>query len=416
MNALLRPLLLRAVVFGLVTGGLAGGGAFVFLEVLDAVTDARGDQPWLLWLLPVFGVLWGWLQWTAEARERWRRSMRGTTLVVHEARCPSGDIPRRQAPLVLGGTWLAHLTGASVGREGVGLQVSASLAEHVARRWRLERQDRRLLLAGAIAGGFGAVFGVPWAGMVFALEIAGRPRWTLSRILTSLAASFTGHTVVHTLGHRHGSWPEVGPSLGLSTWAAVVIGAVVFAVTARSFVATVERLRAGADRLGVHRAARPALAGLATVLLALLVGRDHLGLSLPLLDAALAGDERSVAVPALKALFTVIALAGGFPGGEVTPLFVMGASLGAALSVPLGVDATTLAALGMVAVFAAASGAPLASAVMAAELFGPGLAGPALAACLLAALLNRRRRLYVSEPDDQAVASTRTGSWRGPRI
>jgi len=403
----------QAAALGLVSGVLAGGGAYVFLEGLDRATSTREQRPWLVWFLPVFGALWGAVHWASRHSEPWQRAFRGTPAVLEQARRPDRGVPRRQAPLVLVGTWAAHLTGASVGREGVGLQLSASLAEHVARWWRLDRPARRLLLAGALAGGFGAVFAVPWAGAVFALEVTGRRRRRASRLLTALVASHTGHAVVSGLGHRHTSWPRIEPALGWTTGLGLLVAAVAFGGVATGFAAAVDGLRRAADERHLHPVLRPVIGGVATVALVVMVGRDYLGLSLPVLDSALSGDETSFAVPVLKAVFTVLALASGFPGGEVTPLFVIGASLGAALAAPLGVPLPTLAALGMVALFAAAMGAPLTGAVMAAELFGGAMAVPALLVCAVSSTSNRRRR----RPGvTQAEASTRTGRRRGPRI
>lgn len=406
----------HALTLGVTSGLLAGLGAFVFLEGLDAVTTGRDRWSWLVWCLPVVGLMWGALHQRLSAHDSLARATGGTSIVITEARRPDRGLSPWQAPLVLVGTWAAHLTGASVGREGVGLQLSASLSEHVARWWRLNRNQRRVLLVGAVAGGFGAVFGVPWAGAVFALEVVGRPRRRPAFIVVAAVASFTGDQVVRRLGHRHSLWPTMRPGVDVALVARLVVLGAVMAVAAWCFVTAVEHLRSLGSRFIGASALRPAVGGVATVALALLWGRDYLGLSLPLLETAVAGSDTAWTVPLLKAVFTVVALASGFPGGEVTPLFVIGASLGSALASPLGVDPAVAATVGMVALFAAASGAPLASAVMAAELFGGGLGGYALVACAVAATLNRRRRVYPADGQRHRVLRTRMGNWRGPRI
>jgi len=400
----------------MMSGVLAGCGAFVFLEVLDLMTNTRVDHGWLLWLLPVTGAVWGAVQWLSRRHDEFARALHGTTLVITESRDPQHGVSRWQAPVVLLGTWAAHLTGASVGREGVGLQVSASLSEHLARMFRLDRSDRRTLLVAAIAGGFASVFAVPWAGAIFALEVVGRPRAQLTRLVAAVTAAITGNWVVHGLGHQHTTWPRLATGFDPGAAVRLMVLGVCLAGAAWVFVSGVDALRSVADRFGTHPVLRPALGGGATVLLAMLWGRDHLGLSLPLLDAALTATETSVTVPALKALFTIVALGAGFPGGEVTPLFVIGASLGAALASPLGLAPTLASATAMVGLFAAASGAPFACTVMAMELFGPSVGVYALVICVVAARLNRRRRLYPADGSPQRVGRTRTGNWRGPRI
>lgn len=405
-----RPWPARAVLLGVMSGVLAGCGAFVFLEVLDLVTNTRIDHGWLLWSLPMTGAAWGAVQWQSRRHDEFARAVRGTSTVITEARDPQHGVSRWQAPIVLLGTWAAHLTGASVGREGVGLQVSASLSEHLARLFRLDRSDRRTLVVAAIAGGFASVFAVPWAGAIFALEVSGRPRVRPTRLVAALTAASTGNWVVHRLGHQHTVWPHVDAETDLGVVIRMGVLGVCLAGAAWVFVGGVDTLRTVADRFGTHPVLRPALGGGATVLLAMLWGRDHLGLSLPLLDAALMATGTSFTVPALKALFTIVALGTGFPGGEVTPLFVIGASLGAALAGPLGLAPTLASATALVGLFAAASGAPLACTVMAVELFGPSVSGCALVICVVAAGLNRRRRLYPADGSPQRVGRTRTGN------
>jgi H+/Cl- antiporter ClcA len=292
---------------GVASGLLAGGGAFVFLEGLDVMTSGRDTWSWLLWLLPAVGLMWGVVHQRLSTHDSLARATGGTSVVINEARRPHQGISPWQAPLVLVGTWAAHLTGASVGREGVGLQLSASLSEHVARWGRLDRDQRRVLLVGAIAGGFGAVFGVPWAGAVFALEVVGRPRRPLACVVVALIASFIGDQVVRRLGHAHAIWPTLRPGVDLGLALRVAGLGVLTAMTAWCFVTGVERLRSLWTRVIGVGALRPAVGGAATVALALVWGREYLGLSLPLLEAAVTGSDSTWTVPLLKVVFTVVA-------------------------------------------------------------------------------------------------------------
>jgi H+/Cl- antiporter ClcA len=153
---------------------------------------------------------------------------------------------------------------------------------------------------------------------------------------------------------------------------------------------------------------RPVVGGLATLGLVALFGRDYLGLSLPLINDTLAGHHPVVAAFALKALFTAVALGSGFPGGEVTPLFVMGTTLGATLAGPLGVDHTLLAAVGFVALFAGAANTPLACTVMGAELFGSAIVVPVAIGCVASYLFSSHRGIYPTQRVD-------TAKWRQRR-
>ena len=166
--------LVRWVVLGVLCGGLAGVSSFVFLEGLDRITRARTSHDWLLYLLPVAGLLVGLVYHLAGGR-----AAQGSSLLIEQIHTPTEWVPRRMAPLVLVGTWVTHLFGGSAGREGTALQMSASLTDAGSRLLRLNDEDRRILLIASLGGGFGAVFGVPLAGAVFALEVQsiGRVRY-----------------------------------------------------------------------------------------------------------------------------------------------------------------------------------------------------------------------------------------------
>jgi H+/Cl- antiporter ClcA len=142
---------------------------------------------------------------------------------------------------------------------------------------------------------------------------------------------------------------------------------------------------------------------IATLALMGLFGRDYLGLSLPLVDGALEGIAADWWEPLLKIVFTVVALGSGIPGGEVTPLFVVGATLGSTLADPLSLDPRLAAAATLAAVFGAASNTPIACAILAVELFGGGLAVPAAVVCIVAYAVSPERGIY----DGQRAGATK---------
>ncbi len=358
----------------------------MFLGALDAVTAARIRHGWLVWLLPLFGLVVG----TAYHRVG-GRATQGTALAVSEAHQYTEGAPARMAPMVLGGTLLGHLGGASVGREGTAVQMSASLTDGVARVAHLSRDDRAALARAALAGGFGSVFGVPAAGVVFAMEVARRR--TLRALVASVTAAVVGHGIVLALGHHHAALPRFALDVDAATPLRLAAAGVVFGLLARTFAVSVDALKIASRRFLGPSPLHPVVGAVATLALMLLFGRAYLGLSLPLVDAAFAG-EATWRDPLLEMLFTVVALGTGFVGGEVTPLFVVGATAGAALAAPLGLPVPATAALGLVAVFGAAAHVPLTCTVVAVELVGWDAALPALGVCLVARLLAVRRSIY----------------------
>lgn len=392
---------MRGVAFGAVAGVLAGVASFVFLEALDRVTDTRLDHPWLLYVLPVAGLVVG-----LAYHHLGGRAARGNSLLIEEIHRPTDWVPRRMAPLVLIGTLVSHLFGASVGREGTAIQMSGSLSDGLARVFRLEPGERRTMLIAAIAGGFGSVFGVPLAGAVFALEVQAVGRVRYDALAPALAASVVGDLVVEALGHRHAPKPRIDVEPTAATAGKVAVAGVAFGLAALAFVLATDAVRAAARRVP-WPPLRTVVGGVATVLLALVVGREYLGLSLPLIDQALAGDSLSLADPALKIALTAIALGTGFPGGEVTPLFVTGATLGAALAPTLGLPVPVLAAGGFVAVFGAAANTPLACTIMAVELFGGDGVALFAIACVVAYVVAPHRGIYATQLPPETAGAAR---------
>lgn len=384
--------LVRWIVLGAASGALAGVAGYVFLEGLDRVTDFRLEHRGIILLLPVAGLVIGLLYHYLGGR-----AGEGNALLLDEIHEPTTWVPRRMAPLVLVGTWGTHLFGGSGGREGVALQMSGSLTDALARVLRLGPADRRLLLAAALGGGFGAVFGVPLAGAVFALEVQSIGRVRYEALVPALTASLVGDRVVRALGYHHSALRPLTAEVDLALLGKIALAGLAFGLAGAAFVELHHAVRALMARTIPWPPLRPFVGGCAVVALAALNGREYLGLSLGLSSRALAGEHLGFAVFALKILFTAITLGAGFPGGEVTPLFVTGATLGAALASPLDVDVRLLAGIGFVAVFAGVANTPLACTIMSVELFGSGAVLPFAVGCVVAYVFSSHRGIYATQ-------------------
>lgn len=401
----------RWIVLGAVSGVLAGSASYVFLEALERVTGARIDRPWLLYLLPPAGLAVG-----AVYHYLGGRSAGGNAMIIDEIHEPTAWLPRRLAPLVLVGTLTSHLFGASVGREGTAIQMSGSLTDLASRLLRLRPGDRRTMLIAAIAAGFGSVFGVPLAGAVFALEVQAIGRVRYDALVPALTASLVGDLTVRGLGHRHAPRPQLGVDLDVALAAKVALAGLLFGLAGVAFMELTDLIRRLAARVS-WPPLRPVVGGVATIALVAVFGRDELGLSLPLIDHALAGQRGSLALPVLKIVFTAIALGSGFPGGEVTPLFVIGSTAGAAIAPALGLPVALLAAVGFVAVFAGAANTPLACTIMGIELFGSAAIVPLAIGCVVAYVFSSHRGIYptqrigVAKGEVAIVGSPRVRDW-----
>lgn len=396
---------------GTVVGILAGLAAAVFLILLAWATTTREENLWLLAALPVAGFAVG-----ATYHYVGGRSAEGNNLIIdsvhgltREVRPedPARGVPLRMAPLVLVGTVVTHLFGGSAGREGTGIQMSSSLADTFARVARLSAQDRRVVLIASISGGFGAVFGVPMAGTVFGLEVLAVGRIRYEALVPGLTAAVVGDRVAHAIfdltALPHAPTPRVVLDaypvepllLGKVALAGLAFGlaSILFSEMAYGF----KRMY----RIAIPWApARPIVGGIIVVGLTALVGTtDYLGLSLPLIERSYLGEVVAWAF-FLKILFTTLTLGAGFQGGEVTPLFVVGATLGAALAGPLDVPPELLAAIGLVAVFAGATNTPLACTVMGVELFGSGAFVYLAVGCVVSYVFSSHRGIYETQRVD----------------
>ncbi len=402
LGGIIEPLLTATVV-----GVIAGGGAAAFLHSLAWATRSREHHQWLLWLLPVAGFAIGLTYHYGAGR-----SLGGNNLVLDEIHAPNEHLPRRLAPLILIAAVVTHLFGGSAGREGVALQVSAGLSDQLTRLRKRSPTDRRGLLVIAIAAGFGAVFGTPIAGAIFALEVPTRGRLRGGRLLLPcLVSALVGDRVTRAFGIVHHVNPTF-PSFAMTGRHVAQVAGLAFGcgVVALAFIAAVRLVKQASSHID-WPPLRPVVGGLVIIaMVGLAHSRAYLGLSVPLGSLALAGTQVGVSMFAWKLGFTAITLGSGFQGGEVTPLFVIGATMAAAVGPHLGLPVGVAAAIGFVAVFAAASNTPLACTVLAVELFGGNILPAAAIACAVATLVSIRRSIYSAQ---RSTADLTTSSTSG---
>lgn len=378
-SATLRQLA-RWTLLAVPVGLLAGSASALFLWALDRVTQTRWDHPWLLWLLPVAGFTVGWLYLQIGGRAEG-----GTPLILDQIHRPGGGVPARMAPLVLLGTLITHLCGGSAGREGTAVQMGGSLAGAFGRFFKIEPDNLRVLLMAGVAAGFGSVFGTPLTGAVFALEVLVIGRTHRAAFFPVLVASIVGDATCTAWGIHHASYhislgadPGFHAAINPALLAKIIVAALAFGLVARAFAEISHATQSVFKRFIAYAPLRPVAGGLIVIALVYASGtRDYLGLGVsspdPTATTLLTAFHPEGAATwswAWKLLFTVVTLASGFKGGEVTPLFFIGATLGHTLAVLLGAPVDLLAGLGLVAVFAGATKTPLACTLMGIELFG----------------------------------------------
>jgi H+/Cl- antiporter ClcA len=400
-----------SVMAGLVAA-LAGSASALFLVALDVATAWREAYRWVVWLLPLAGFAVGWIYLHLGSRVE-----AGNNLLIEEIHDPKNVVPLRLAPLILCSTVVSHLFGASVGREGTAVQMGGALADQLTHVFRLRREDRSTVLMMGISAGFASVFGTPLAGTIFGLEVLAVGRMRLAAIYPCMLAAVLADQVTRWWGVGHTHYPAgpIGAPDGplLLALGAVIAAGVVFGLVGRAFASATHGLSAWFKARLAYAPLRPLAGGLVIAVVVGLAGalggagpaaggidvHRYLGLGIgPMVEA--------FRVPLDwwdwlgKFVFTVGSLGAGFKGGEVTPLFFIGATLGNALAPLLHLPFPLLAAIGFVAVFAGAANTPLACTVMAMELFGPAIGPYAALACVVSFMFSGHAGIYRAQRRD----------------
>ena len=378
--------------FGLlmgVLGGLLGAG---FHHTLHFVTHLRSENNWLIFLLPVGGLLSVGIYTLFR-----QRSNRGTNEVI-EAVLNGGDVSAYVSPTIFLASAVTHLFGGSAGREGAALQIGASNATLISRGLRLGKQDRRVLILCGMSAVFAGLFGTPLTATLFCMEFLSVGMLFSPALLPGYLAAYTASRVSSALGvHAEG--------LLLESTAAVTLGNVWKFLLLAILVSLVGIFMCWlfhkAEHLAQHYLKNPWLrifiGGAVIMALTLLVG-DHRynGAGMDMALGAVEGNAQWFDF-LLKMLFTTITLAAGFKGGEIVPTFCIGATFGCVVGGLLGLDPGICGALGLIGLFCCATNSPFASIVLSIEMFGGANLHLFSLVCVICFVLSGQGGLYSSQ-------------------
>ena len=377
----------------ILVGILAGLTSAVFLYTLEFATNLRLKYPILIWCLPLAGLITGLIYHFIG-----KEAAGGNNLVLEEIHNPKKILPLKIAPMVFIGTFLTHIFGGSAGREGAIVQVATSLADQVNGFFKLNSNDRKILLMAGAGAGFGSALGAPIAGLIFGMEVISIGKLRLKYWPQCLISSFTAYYLCVLLKTEHSPYPHfVISNWNLKITLYVALAGILFGLMAFLFSRFTHMIESIFHKIIKKPFMIPFVGGI------LLVFFYHLedsyrytGLGIIYIQEAIS-KMSTFRDPFFKLFFTSLTVGTGFKGGEFVPLVFIGTTLGSALGFILPISYSLLAALGFAAVFAGAANTPLACAVMAAEIFGWKIFFYAMIACYMSYFFSGHPGIYKAQ-------------------
>jgi len=370
-------------------GGLIGAG---FHHALHFVTHLRQENNWLIFLLPVAGLLTIGIYKLLKLQNN-----KGTNEII-DAALDGHSVAPGVFPGIFLATSLTHLFGGSAGREGAALQLGGSAASMLSKLFRLDQEERKVMVMSGMAAVFAGLFGTPLTAALFTMEFESVGTIFSPALLPCFLAAFVASRVSLSFGvHAEGVLLETALGMDLLTLGKVALLAVAVSVLGIAMCALFHK----AEHLAKDHVKNPflriALGGAAVTILTLLVG-DHRfnGAGMDMALAAVEGNTDWYNF-LMKMLFTAVTLAAGFKGGEIVPTFCVGATFGCLLGSILGLDAGICGALGLIGLFCCATNSPIASIVLSIEMFGSGNLYLFALVCVICFVLSGNSGLYASQ-------------------
>lgn len=381
---------LKWAALALLVGSVGGVTGSLFHICIDLVTEVREENGWVIYFLPLGGVVIAALYGLSKKKL-------DTNRVINAI---SGDksVPFVMAPLIFVSTVITHFLGGSAGREGAALQLGGSLGYNIGKLFKLSKNDIHLIVMAGMSAVFAALFGTPLTAMFFCLEVTSVGLMYYAGFLPCLISAFAGALVARLFGISPVRFEltEVF-SLSLSGVARAVVIAIASALVCALFCKTIEYAERIFEKYIGNKYLRAIVGGALIVVLTLVLGTyDYNGAGMGVIEKALSGNALPSAF-LMKIIFTAITIAAGFKGGEIVPTFFIGATFGCVLASLLGFPPQIGAAIGFIALFCGAVNCPVASVVLALEVFGEANLPILAIACGISYLFSGYGGLYKSQ-------------------
>ncbi len=375
-----------------VVGAIGGAVGSVFHICIDYATELRTEHGWLLYLLPVGGLV------IAGLYALCRKYGKIDTNRVLEAVHTQEKVPFLMAPLIFVSTVITHLLGGSAGREGAALQLGGSIGYRIGKTLRLGAGDMHLIVMTGMSAVFAALFGTPLTAAVFAIEVVCVGVWHYAALVPCVAGALVGYGMAQWFGLSPVHFDAVVfPALSAGAALQTAALALLCALVGMLFCAAMHSVEHLGEKYLPNKFIRAAVGAAIIVGLTFLVGRtDYNGAGMDVITRAVGGEARPEAF-LLKILFTAVTIAAGFKGGEIVPAFFIGSTFGCAVAPFLGLDPGFAAAVGFVALFCSVVNCPIASLLLALEVFGAEGILLFAVACAVSYMMSGRTGLYSSQ-------------------
>ncbi|MED1738101.1 chloride channel protein [Bacillus swezeyi] len=390
------------ILYGGIIGGIVGSTTAFLLEANDYLGEIREKNDWLIYLLPLGGIVIGYI-YMNYGKVVLNNTLNDTAQLnnlVIDAVNGEKKVPQRMGPIVYLGTFITVFLGGSTGREGAAVQMGGSVAQMVNKLFKVGLLDTKIVIMSGISAGFGAAFGAPITGAVFGMEMTALGKLKFEALIPCFVASFTGHYITTAAwGVKHEEFMiHALPELSFITFVKILLVSVIFGLLS----VTYSQLRHGIETFtesifNQNHMKRAFVGGIIVVCLFLIAGsQDYNGRGLHMLEQAFKEEVPPFAFLA-KLVFTAVTLGMGFVGGEAIPLFFMGATLGNTLHSIVHLPLSFLAAIGLIAAFCGGANTPIAAFLLALEMFdGKGIEY-FFVACLVSYICSGHHGLWPSQ-------------------
>lgn len=383
------------VIYASCIGIVVGISTGIFLRLLGWSISTVGNYRYYFILLPValFSCAWIVKKFAPQAHGH------GTEQVIEAVHLRSGKIDPMVVPVKAVATIITIAFGGSVGKEGPCAQIGAGIASFIADIFRMKDEDRKKLVICGISAGFSAVFGTPIAGAIFGIEVVYVGSLLYEVMLASFIAGIISYQVASgLLGVTYTSHLlSVVPSFNEFFFLDVIVAGIVFGICSILMIEVVYWVEKQTLKIPLKPPVNGLIGGFILIGLALIFSTQYLGLGTGLIDSSLQGTPVAWYSFPAKILFTATTLGFGGSGGVITPIFAVGATMGALFAQVTGLSIPTFAAIGLVSLLAGTTKTPIASSIMAIEMFGASIGPYAAIACIISFIISGSRSIYPSQ-------------------